>query len=78
MSRFPSHTIKDAPEGSRSLLQKIAEVSPTGQLTEAFAYLGLTLFTVTSSITPKRIRTPSRQHFSSGRAVRANSRVTLA
>jgi Carboxymuconolactone decarboxylase family len=31
MSRFPSHTIKDAPEGSRSLLQKIAEVSPTGR-----------------------------------------------
>jgi hypothetical protein len=31
MSRFPSHTIEDAPEGSRSLLQKIAQSSPTGR-----------------------------------------------
>jgi hypothetical protein len=29
MSRFPSHTIEDAPEGSRPILQKIAESSPT-------------------------------------------------
>ena len=31
MSRFPSHTIEDAPEGSRWLLQKIAQSSPTGR-----------------------------------------------
>jgi hypothetical protein len=29
MSRFPTHTIEDAPEASRSLLQEIAESSPT-------------------------------------------------
>ena len=29
MSRIPSHTIENAPEGSRALLQKIAESSPT-------------------------------------------------
>jgi hypothetical protein len=29
LSRFPSHTIEDAPEGSRPILQKIAESSPT-------------------------------------------------
>jgi hypothetical protein len=31
MSRFPSHTVEDAPEGSRPLLKKIAESSPTGR-----------------------------------------------
>jgi hypothetical protein len=31
MSRFPNHTIEDAPEGSRPLLQKIAQSSPTGR-----------------------------------------------
>jgi hypothetical protein len=30
MSRFPNHTLEDAPEGSRPLLQKIAQSSPTG------------------------------------------------
>jgi alkylhydroperoxidase family enzyme len=29
MSRFPSHTIENAPEGSRPILQKIAEASQT-------------------------------------------------
>jgi alkylhydroperoxidase family enzyme len=29
MSRFPSHTIEDAPEGSRPILQEIADSSPT-------------------------------------------------
>ena len=29
MSRFPNHTIDDAPEGSRPILQKIADSSPT-------------------------------------------------
>jgi hypothetical protein len=29
MSRIPSHTVEDAPEGSRQILQKIAETSPT-------------------------------------------------
>src|ERR1700754_1455171 len=31
MSRFPSHTVADAPEASRPVLQKIAESSPTGR-----------------------------------------------
>ena len=31
MSRFPSHTVEDAPEGSRALLLKIAQSSPTGR-----------------------------------------------
>lgn len=31
MSRFPIHDVEDAPEASRSLLQKIAQSSPTGR-----------------------------------------------
>jgi hypothetical protein len=31
MSRFPTHAVEDAPEASRSLLQKIAQSSPTGR-----------------------------------------------
>jgi alkylhydroperoxidase/carboxymuconolactone decarboxylase family protein YurZ len=31
MSRFRTHTVEDAPEGSRPLLQKIAQASPTGR-----------------------------------------------
>lgn len=31
MSRFPEHAVEDAPEASRSLLQKIAQSSPTGR-----------------------------------------------
>jgi hypothetical protein len=31
MSRFPSHSVQDAPEASRPLLQKIAQSSPTGR-----------------------------------------------
>jgi hypothetical protein len=31
MSRIPTHTVEDAPEGSRPLLQKIAQASPTGR-----------------------------------------------
>ena len=31
MSRIPSHTVEDAPEASRPLLQKIAQSSPTGR-----------------------------------------------
>ena len=31
MSRFPTHTVDDAPEASRSLLQAIAQSSPTGR-----------------------------------------------
>jgi hypothetical protein len=52
MSRFPTHAVEDAPEASRPLLQKIAQSSPTGrplnahaQLADAFAQLGLTVFT---------------------------------
>jgi len=31
MSRFANHTVEGAPEGSRPLLQKIAQSSPTGR-----------------------------------------------
>jgi hypothetical protein len=31
MNRFPNHSIEDAPEGSRRLLQQIAQSSPTGR-----------------------------------------------
>ena len=31
MSRFPTRAVEDAPEASRSLLQKIAQSSPTGR-----------------------------------------------
>lgn len=31
MNRFPSHTVEDAPEASRPILQKIAQSSPTGR-----------------------------------------------
>lgn len=31
MSRFPLHTIEDAPESARPLLQTIADASPTGR-----------------------------------------------
>jgi hypothetical protein len=31
MNRFPTHTVEDAPEGSRALLQGIAVASPTGR-----------------------------------------------
>src|SRR5580704_10952989 len=31
MNRFPTHTVEDAPEGSRALLRGIAQASPTGR-----------------------------------------------
>ena len=31
MSRIPTHTVEDAPEASRSLLQNVIQFSPTGQ-----------------------------------------------
>ena len=31
MSRIPSHTVEDAPQASRPVLQKIAQSSPTGR-----------------------------------------------
>ena len=31
MSRIPTHTVEDAPEASRPLLQQIAQSSPTGR-----------------------------------------------
>jgi hypothetical protein len=31
MSRIPTHTLEDAPDASRPLLQKIAQSSPTGR-----------------------------------------------
>ena len=31
MSRIPTHTLEDAPEASRPVLQKIAQASPSGQ-----------------------------------------------
>jgi hypothetical protein len=39
MSRFPAHSIEDAPEASRSLLQKIAQSSPTGRPLNAHAQM---------------------------------------
>ena len=39
MSRFPSHTVEDAPEASRPLLQKIAQSSPTGRPLNAHAQM---------------------------------------
>ncbi len=31
MTRIPSHTIGDAPEASRPLLQNVIQLSPTGR-----------------------------------------------
>jgi hypothetical protein len=31
MNRFPTHTVEDAPEASRTILRKIAQSSPTGR-----------------------------------------------
>ena len=31
MSRIPSHTVEDAPEASRVLLQEMIQFSPTGR-----------------------------------------------
>jgi hypothetical protein len=31
MSRIPAHTIEDAPEASRALLQNVVQFSPTGR-----------------------------------------------
>jgi hypothetical protein len=39
MSRFPTHTVDDAPEASRPLLQRIAQSSPTGRLLNAHAQM---------------------------------------
>lgn len=39
MSRFPSHTVEDAPEASRPLLQRIAQSSPTGRPLNAHAQM---------------------------------------
>ena len=39
MSRFPTHVVEDAPEASRSLLQKIAQSSPTGRPLNAHAQM---------------------------------------
>jgi hypothetical protein len=45
VTRINRHTIQDAPEASRPLLEGILPFSPTGQLAEAFAFLALTVFT---------------------------------
>ena len=37
MSRFPSHTVEDAPDASRPILQQIAQSSPTGRPLNAHA-----------------------------------------
>jgi carboxymuconolactone decarboxylase family protein len=39
MSRIPTHTVEDAPEASRPLLQKIAQSSPTGRPLSAHAQM---------------------------------------
>ena len=58
MARIPTHTIEDAPAAARPLLAEMVQFSPTGQplnmhaqmahapaVLDAFAYLGLTVFT---------------------------------
>ena len=39
MSRFPTHTVEDAPEASRPLLQYIAQSSPTRRALNAHAQM---------------------------------------
>ena len=39
MIRIPAHTVEDAPEASRPLLQKIAQSSPTGRPLNAHAQM---------------------------------------
>lgn len=39
MSRIPTHTIDDAPEASRPLLQNVMQFSPTGQLLNLHAQM---------------------------------------
>lgn len=39
MSRFPTHTVEDAPEASRSLLQRIVQSSPTERPLNAHAQM---------------------------------------
>ena len=39
MSRIPSHTVEDAPDASRPLLQRIAQSSPTGRPLNAHAQM---------------------------------------
>jgi hypothetical protein len=39
MSRIPTHTVESAPDASRSLLQKIAQSSPTGRPLNAHAQM---------------------------------------
>ena len=39
MTRIPSHTIEDAPEASRPLLQNVIQFSPTGRLLNLHAQL---------------------------------------
>lgn len=41
MSRFPNHTVDDAPEASRPFLQKIAQSSPTGRPLNLHAQMAL-------------------------------------
>jgi hypothetical protein len=36
VTRIPSHTIQDAPEASRPLLDGLVQVSPTGRLFTAY------------------------------------------
>lgn len=39
MSRIPTHTVEDAPDASRPILQKIAQSSPTGRPLNAHAQM---------------------------------------
>lgn len=39
MTRIPSHTIEDAPEASRSLLENVIQFSPTGRLLNLHAQM---------------------------------------
>ena len=39
MTRIPSHTIEDAPEASRPLLEDMLQFSPTGRLLNMHAQM---------------------------------------
>ena len=55
MSRFPNRTVEGAPEGSRPLLQKIAQSSPTGRSLNVHAQMRMHRRTATISYTCGRI-----------------------
>lgn len=56
MSRIPTHTVEDAPDGSRPLLRRIAESSPAGRILNLHARMAhstavLTAYTSLRAVT---------------------------